>query len=61
MTSKGQTTVPNSVRKMIGLKEGDKILYTPHENGFLITKLEAGYSTCPCCQGTGIVKEKGSD
>lgn len=54
--SKFQTTLPKGVRQILGVNEGDKILYTPFENGFLITKLDEGYTECPCCKGTGVVR-----
>lgn len=57
--SKFQTTIPKGVRDVLGIKEKDILLYTPHENGgYLITKMEEGYDICPCCKGTGRCKTK---
>ncbi|MDO5582119.1 MAG: AbrB/MazE/SpoVT family DNA-binding domain-containing protein, partial [Planctomycetia bacterium] len=36
ITSKGQITIPLTVRKSMGLKEGDKIMFFEDENGYRI-------------------------
>lgn len=33
ITSKHQITVPSPVRKQLGLRQGDRILFTPDKNG----------------------------
>lgn len=39
MTSKGQVTIPKSIRDQLNLKEGDKVAFIEDENGnFIITK-----------------------
>lgn len=37
ITSKGQITVPRSVRRALGVKEGDNIVFEQTENGFNVT------------------------
>lgn len=56
LTSKGQTTIPQEIRYILDLNEGDEILYTPHEQGFIITKAQKGLIPCPYCKGTGRCK-----
>ncbi|WP_031516974.1 AbrB/MazE/SpoVT family DNA-binding domain-containing protein [Desulfofalx alkaliphila] len=60
LTSKGQTTIPKYVREKLNLKEGDRLVYIPYEDGFLIKKVEDNckYVPCPCCKGTGLRKVK---
>ena len=36
ITSKGQITIPLAVRKSMGLKEGDKIMFFEDEDGYRI-------------------------
>jgi len=38
LTSKGQTTIPKEIRRLLGLKENDRILYEV-ENGRVAIKL----------------------
>jgi len=38
ITSKGQITIPKSVRKSLGLQPGDRIEFFVHENGEIIVK-----------------------
>jgi len=33
ITSKHQITVPSAVRRQLGLRQGDRILFTPDKNG----------------------------
>ena len=33
VTSKGQITIPASIRKAVGLREGDKVLFVHEDNG----------------------------
>jgi antitoxin PrlF len=43
LTSKGQVTVPASVRAAMGVKSGDKLHFTPTEKeGYLVTPLRRG-------------------
>ncbi|WP_425389514.1 AbrB/MazE/SpoVT family DNA-binding domain-containing protein [Ekhidna sp.] len=42
ITSKGQTTIPKSVRDRLKLKSGDRVIYVDSEEGVLIKKLESG-------------------
>ncbi|MDA3940415.1 MAG: AbrB/MazE/SpoVT family DNA-binding domain-containing protein [Spirochaetia bacterium] len=39
ITSKGQVTVPKSVRDSLGIKEGDFLAYEVHENNAVIRKV----------------------
>ena len=36
LTSKGQVTIPVAVRKALGLKQGDKLVFVQDGNGFRI-------------------------
>ena len=36
ITSKGQITIPLAVRKSMGLKDGDKVMFFEDENGYRI-------------------------
>ena len=42
ITSKGQITIPSAVRKAMGVKEGDNIVFEPSKNGFNITPARTG-------------------
>ena len=33
VTSKGQITIPASIRKAVGIREGDKVLFVREDNG----------------------------
>ncbi|QOL35524.1 AbrB/MazE/SpoVT family DNA-binding domain-containing protein [Bifidobacterium lemurum] len=33
VTSKGQITIPASIRKAVGVREGDKVLFVQEDNG----------------------------
>ncbi len=37
ITSKGQITVPRAVRRALGVREGDNLVFEQTENGFNIT------------------------
>jgi AbrB family looped-hinge helix DNA binding protein len=37
ITSKGQITVPREVRRALGVKEGDNLVFEQTENGFTVT------------------------
>jgi AbrB family looped-hinge helix DNA binding protein len=39
MTSKGQLTVPKEVREALGLEAGDRVYFTVHERGAILTKI----------------------
>ena len=45
MTSKGQITVPQSVRDALGLKPGAKIDFVPLEGGFKLVPLHHDVTT----------------
>jgi AbrB family looped-hinge helix DNA binding protein len=36
VTSKGQITIPSSIRRELGLKPGSRVLFCPQENGYQI-------------------------
>ena len=36
LTSKGQTTIPREIRKLLGLKENDRILYEVEDGNVII-------------------------
>jgi len=42
LTTKAQTTIPQSVRAALRLKEGDEIAYEIEENRVILTKARAG-------------------
>ncbi len=58
ITVRGQTTIPIEVRNLLDIEPGDEIMYIPHKNGFVIAKVTDNDKPCPCCKGTGIVKQK---
>ena len=40
MTSKGQTTIPKSVREYLGVKAHDKLLYMPENGKVIVTPIK---------------------
>ena len=59
MTSKGQITVPKSIREYLGLEVGDTVTLAAHEDGVLIQR-EVGAS--PFTKWRGYLKDlKGED
>lgn len=38
VTSKGQVTIPSDVRKSLGIREGDKVLFIKMEDGSIVLK-----------------------
>ncbi len=40
MTSKGQTTIPKTVREATGLRAGDKIHFTALDDGTIIVRIK---------------------
>ena len=36
LTSKGQITLPKEVRTALKVKEGDKVIFVPNEDGFTV-------------------------
>lgn len=40
LTSKAQTTIPQAVRNALGLREGDEIAYSIHEDQVTITRVK---------------------
>jgi antitoxin PrlF len=40
VTSKGQVTLPKSVREALGLKEGDRVLFRVHKGRAVLAKVE---------------------
>lgn len=51
LTSKGQLTVPAEVRRMLGLKQGDKVVFQLEGQEVKLapagSRLEAGYQSIP--------------
>lgn len=41
ITAKGQTTIPTEVRKALGLKKGDRILFEETDNRIILKKFTA--------------------
>jgi looped-hinge helix DNA binding domain, AbrB family len=39
VTSKGQVTIPKTVRNMLGLKEGSEIAFKPANNGIMLVRV----------------------
>jgi AbrB family looped-hinge helix DNA binding protein len=59
MTSKGQITVPKSIREYLGLDAGDTVAFSRHEDGVLIQR-HVGAS--PFTKWRGYLKDlKGED
>ena len=55
MTSKGQVTIPKSVREALALQEGDELLFRVHRSGAVIAKTpdfleRAGTVTVPAAK-----------
>lgn len=42
LTSKGQITVPIEVRKKLGLKTGDRVVFIEQEDGAFVVKAKTG-------------------
>jgi AbrB family looped-hinge helix DNA binding protein len=40
VTSKGQITIPNRLRKQFGLEQGTKLMVVPTDYGLMLKKLE---------------------
>lgn len=40
VTSKGQITIPSSLRERYGIGEGDRLLAVPTEHGIVLKKIE---------------------
>lgn len=40
VSSKGQITIPNDVRRKFGLEKGDKVLFFSTEHGIVVKKME---------------------
>jgi antitoxin PrlF len=51
ITSKGQTTIPKSVRDALGLKAGDRVVFVPQPDGTALmmptVKIEELYGALP--------------
>lgn len=41
MTSKGQVTVPHQIRKALGVRAGDKLVFEENEDGTCVTPARA--------------------
>ena len=39
LTSKGQLTIPKEVREALGLEAGDRVYFTVHQGGAVLTKV----------------------
>ena len=40
LTSKGQTTIPKSIREALGLKSGDRMTFTLLSNGVVLMRVK---------------------
>ncbi len=47
LTSKAQTTIPQPVRKALGVREGDELAYTIERGRVILTKAEQAPSDDP--------------
>ena len=47
LTSKAQTTIPQPVRKALGVREGDELAYTIERGRVILTKAEHAPSDDP--------------
>ena len=63
ISANGQITVPIEIRRQLGLKSGDKILFLQNQNGEIIISnaSAAGYpksadGLCRSCRGNGNLK-----
>ena len=45
ITSKGQITIPVEIRRKLGLREGEKVLFFERDGGFLLTNETAHNGT----------------
>ncbi len=61
VNEKWQLVIPKNVRRELKLEKTDQILFTPHEKGFIISKLTEEVQLCPYCKGTGKCKTKERD
>ncbi|MER2005814.1 MAG: hypothetical protein ABS939_00055 [Psychrobacillus sp.] len=55
MTSKGQLTIPKTIRTLLKVEEGDFIQFLIESNRIYIQK---AVSECPVCLGKGMVMEQ---
>jgi len=39
VTSKGQTTIPKTVRNILGLKDGSEVAFKPSNGGFMMVRV----------------------
>ncbi|MCM1438158.1 MAG: AbrB/MazE/SpoVT family DNA-binding domain-containing protein [Roseburia sp.] len=49
ITSKGQLTIPKEVRRSLGLRAGDKVLFVERDGGFLLLN-----NTAVCVQAVNL-------
>jgi antitoxin PrlF len=54
LTSKGQLTVPKAVRKVLGVKEGDTLVFAINQEGEVQLRPERGESRFAKYRGIGV-------
>jgi AbrB family looped-hinge helix DNA binding protein len=54
LTSKGQLTVPKAIRKALGVKEGDTLIFNVSNNGEVQVRPERGESRFAKYRGIGL-------
>lgn len=55
ITTKGQITIPNKIRNMLNLKEGDIIIFKPLPDGRIVFEKES--RLCPVCNGSKKIEQ----
>ncbi|MBO5560595.1 MAG: AbrB/MazE/SpoVT family DNA-binding domain-containing protein [Firmicutes bacterium] len=59
VTSKGQITIPISIRKQLGVKDGDKVLFVNDGNKIVIMNASVGALLSAQKEFTGTAEELG--
>lgn len=54
ITSKGQITLPIKVRRLLGVKEGDSVVFDVNETGEVLVRPDRGESPFAKYQGVGV-------
>ncbi len=54
ITSKGQITLPVKVRRLLGVKEGDSVVFDVNETGEVLVRPDRGESPFAKYQGIGV-------
>jgi AbrB family looped-hinge helix DNA binding protein len=57
ITDKGQITIPNFIRKDLGLKMGDKVVFIKTKNGYLMADPTQSRLELLCKEFKGFAKE----